>query len=275
MPLDSYLGIGKPEEKREIDIKRNPVDILNSAYSLWCGFIKQRAPCQAPGWQEHISTLDSLLKEAESILNPYDKNIPAIVKGEEYFSFMDVIRNKIRFELPHIVQYFLPGLFYTALLHLETERTIIIPKNIALPALGYKLQKGSIINYGDMPEKRYSTALGSHAIGGLIVNRGVIGGIGTEAHGGVFLNLGCVNDVLGRNSQEGYFICSHICKWYHHRYDHLVNVKRTLQRHVTVQEKALLPFFTDLKIAAHHEDVLHIKNIVNNIKQYCTRYYAH
>ncbi len=178
MGIESYGGIGKPDEKTTIGVT-NPLCNIVTAFREWSAEADQ-----------HRNLL-ILLEEAVTFL-----------RQSQLRSHQKAISHLIDNEFPFTHKYM--GIFYTALLNTELVKYVTITQ----PGLdnvwyGFQLEKG--ILEVKAPDSNVFGDYGNSAKGGCIINRKrthVM--VGWHAEGGLFINLGA--GYLGAAAEAGTFI---------------------------------------------------------------------
>ncbi len=193
MSIDTYFGIGKPEEKKPRDAT-NPVIVFTKALEEWIAYAKKKAPKCHPGCRPTWvppEAIARLQKAAAEILE--DIVLPNKIGGNDYFTPLKDIPQTLRFYA---------GLYYTTLLNKGKIEHLIVPHHIpSFEFLGYSLKKGIIELYADGGE------VGLFAKGGCIVNYAHLKELGFAASGGAFVNKGTINkDCFGFGATRGIFI---------------------------------------------------------------------
>ncbi len=176
MGLDSYVGIGKPEDTKTIEAIENPMQAVDHIFELWEQYVHHTIPkkgIEAP--------LERLLEEAEKML--------------EHHALPAAITTTHSLKKPY--QEF-TGLFYTALLNCGV-RKVIVTKDIN--NIGYRLKKGTFEISADN-----SGNIGSLAEGGCIINHAKATEVGWQTVGATFINYGEISHILGAYARGGVFV---------------------------------------------------------------------
>ncbi len=172
MILDKYAGVEKPQEKQNIPLGTNYLEVVTNAFTVWSHLLlKTAAPYPGAG----IMQRDFLLEEAVRFL---PVRLPPVVSEKSYFQPIET--------LPFSHRPF-AGLFYTAMLEKGVEK-LIVPgdaKDIAL--WGYKMKTGTVDVLAD------SRSIGVRSTGGICINRGCVANFAAEAEGGIHVNYGVVH----------------------------------------------------------------------------------
>lgn len=188
MGIDDYFGVGKPDEKKAIELNENPVQLIANALASWELCLERITPKYYGIFDEAM--LDEMYEEATRLLRPYE-NLHLPVISKQHFIPLEV--------LPYGHSYYC-GIFYTALLNTATnERKMIVPAHINAGFFGYRMQKGVMELYAD------SASSGLRASGGTIFSYGTNSSFAQEASGGVFVNYGRPRH-FGCNARGGLFI---------------------------------------------------------------------
>ncbi len=190
MSLTQYIGIEKPEQKKNIEVTTNPKDAFSSAFRIWAGYANTFPEFDVVLWKGDVKNIcDILPAEAEKV----SIALPRILKNAYFFNPIEHLSYK---------HYEYAGLFYTALLNNGTIDTLIVSEKwMNVCFWGYGLRRGCIkIAHTD------GLDIGRFANGGMIISKGDSEySIGQDAHNGIFINRGRANNLGGRSS-GGVFI---------------------------------------------------------------------
>ncbi len=182
MTIDSYFGIGKPEEKTPPS-NVDSVLLVKRAFELW--------------WKESAKREKELLDTALCFIEPCEHHFPEVIEDDFYFTPLLKIR---KYDLPYA------SLFYTALLNMGAkERTLVIPEIYVSDArFGYGMTKGLLDSAANSDGN--CGGLGICAFGGIVINRGHMGVLGHSSLDGLFINYGSIERDFGFWSEGGLYI---------------------------------------------------------------------
>ncbi len=163
-----YAQLEKPEEKKELEGKLDPVNAVEMAFRLWNEYLQKNI--EPSYFLDFNNLLDPISDKAKEILLHYEK---AIMERPSYF--VPIL------QLPWDYKAY-GNLFYTELANFN--RTVVGKERDSYQFLGYKMKQGIL---DITPEKG---SVGFEARGGCIINRGRLYSLGHYAQGGFFVNMG-------------------------------------------------------------------------------------
>ncbi len=194
--LNRYGEMPLPEEKTQIRLVENPVEVAKAAYSLLLP-VAERCEFNAAYFYTKAMA-DVVYDEAVRLLQPHAKAFGSVNSGE----LEEIIAATIHDEAS--------GLFLSALLN-KTDLPMLhgvfpaYSRGNGLSLFGYKLAPNKVLVVG---EGSSCKSVGDSAAGGVIVFHGMADYLGREAAGGFIANFGAAREMAthagGRSIQVNF-----------------------------------------------------------------------
>jgi len=176
--IQRYEGLGRPEERRNIDLTNDPTQIILNTYQLWLPIFDRSG-------MTHIDPVgrESAYQEAALLLKPHAKAFENVDSKD----LDNVVSEIIKYRYGRGV-----GLFLSAMLNATELKDLESNYGYSMNFLGYKLssEKRLVVN-----DSYQNGELGYNAQGGEIINYSGVWDIATNAEAGIQLNFGVANSM--------------------------------------------------------------------------------